>query len=224
MSNNNLKNQSKFPYKSIPDLPTIRNFYQQFNNPLNNFTLRNSFLALENAKKDRENFFNNLFSTRNQMSSAISNFKEASNLRKAFQNLTDLQSRLEQLKENFYTPIIPKIELVNENFLNEPIETLNSDSIFLEENSSVKAINELIDVQKETMEIIKELVKSTNESVNISKENSSVSKEASRLQKEEIESNKITETFNKKMAYFTLWIGIATLIATVIPLITGLLK
>lgn len=123
MPNNNLKNQLNFPYSSIPDLPTIRNFYQQLNNPLNNFTLRNSFLALEKAKEDRQNFFNNLFSTRNQMSSAISNFKEASNLRKAFQNLTDLQSRLEQLKENFYTPIIPKIELVNENFLNEPIET-----------------------------------------------------------------------------------------------------
>ena len=96
-------------------------------------------------------------------------------------------------------------------------QILTPDSISLNKSPLVDVITELIDIQKETMEIIKDLAKSTNESV-------TVSKETAKLQREEKESNKITEIFNKKMAKFTLWIGIATLIATVIPLIIGLLK
>ena len=234
---NNLKEYSNFPYSPLSNLYAMRDFYQQLNNPLNNFALRESFLALEKARQAIPNI-STIFTTHNQLSSAVTELKKAASFGTTFQNLTNLQSRLEDLRKNFFTSVTPdysflstnpEIQQATEKFFKnkaEPIKVkpikksqiLTPDSISPNKSSLVEVITELIDIQKQTMEIIKDLAESTNESV-------TVSKETAKLQKEEKESNKITETFNKKMAKFTLWIGIATLIATIfIPLVTELLK
>ena len=186
----------------------MREFYQQLNNPLNNFALRESFSALEKARQTIPNI-PTLFTAHNQLSSAVTELKKAASIGTTFQNLTNLQSRLEDLRKNFFTSVTPDFSFVSTN----PEIQQATENFFKNKAEPIK----IIDIQKETMEIIKDLAKSTNESV-------TVSKETAKFQREEKESNKITEIFNKKMAKFTLWIGIATLIATVIPLIIGLLK
>lgn len=233
---NNSEEHSNFPYSPLSNLYAMREFYHQLNNPLNNFALRESFSALEKARQTIPNI-PTLFTAHNQLSSAVTELKKAASIGTTFQNLNNLQSRLEDLRKNFFTSVTPdfsfvstnpEIQQATENFFKnkaEPIKVnpikksqiLTPDSISPNKSPLVDVITELIDIQKETMEIIKDLAKSTNESV-------TVSKETAKLQREEKESNKITEIFNKKMAKFTLWIGIATLIATVIPLIIGLLK